>query len=73
MAQINKMRRILIHCINFSCTIHSPPGHNWGTGHDRADGAGGNPACVPSTAGGGKFLMYEYSVSGYDTNNNVSL
>ncbi|CAG5122233.1 unnamed protein product, partial [Candidula unifasciata] len=38
-------------------------GHNWGAEHDTDSGE-----CSPSF-GKGKFLMYPYSVSGYDSNN----
>jgi len=41
-------------------------GHNWGSEHD-PDSA----ECSPSTSGGGKFLMYMYSVSGMERNNKV--
>ncbi|CAD7084096.1 unnamed protein product [Hermetia illucens] len=39
-------------------------GHNWGSEHD-PDIA----ECSPSASQGGSFLMYTYSVSGYDVNN----
>lgn len=39
-------------------------GHNWGSEHD-AD----IPDCSPDSRGGGSYLMYTYSVSGYDPNN----
>ena len=43
-------------------------GHNWGSEHDPESGG-----CAPSSSfGNGKYLMYPYSVSGYDSNNNVS-
>ena len=40
-------------------------GHNWGSPHDPA-------SCAPGVFDGGKYLMYQYSVSGFDPNNNVS-
>ncbi|GFO25101.1 disintegrin and metalloproteinase domain-containing protein [Plakobranchus ocellatus] len=41
-------------------------GHNWGSEHDPESGG-----CAPSSVfGNGKYLMYPYSVSGYDSNNN---
>lgn len=43
-------------------------GHNWGSEHD-PDIA----ECSPSASQGGSFLMYTYSVSGYDVNNKVSI
>ncbi|KAL9894592.1 ADAM 17-like protease Tace [Glossina fuscipes fuscipes] len=39
-------------------------GHNWGSEHDPDI-----PECSPSASQGGSFLMYTYSVSGYDVNN----
>ncbi|CAH1772916.1 unnamed protein product [Owenia fusiformis] len=39
-------------------------GHNWGSEHD-PDTA----ACSPGSFDNGKYIMYAYSVSGYDTNN----
>ena len=42
-------------------------GHNWGSQHDPAD-----TECAPSSANGGKYLMYQYSVTGTEVNNNVS-
>ncbi|XP_064090415.1 ADAM 17-like protease isoform X1 [Macrobrachium nipponense] len=39
-------------------------GHNWGSEHDPD-----RPECSPSASQGGSFLMYTYSVSGYDINN----
>lgn len=41
-------------------------GHNWGSEHDPDI-----PDCSPSASQGGSFLMYTYSVSGYDVNNKV--
>ena len=41
-------------------------GHNWGSEHDPD-----NPECSPSASKGGSYLMYTYSVSGYDLNNKV--
>ncbi|KAK7506680.1 hypothetical protein BaRGS_00002155 [Batillaria attramentaria] len=41
-------------------------GHNWGAEHDPD-----TSSCSPSSLfGDGKYLMYAYSVSGYDSNNN---
>lgn len=42
-------------------------GHNWGSEHDPDI-----PECSPSSSQGGSYLMYTYSVSGYDINNKVS-
>ncbi|XP_018575504.1 ADAM 17-like protease isoform X2 [Anoplophora glabripennis] len=39
-------------------------GHNWGSEHDPDI-----PECSPSASQGGSYLMYTYSVSGYDVNN----
>ncbi|KAL1464303.1 hypothetical protein WDU94_003964 [Cyamophila willieti] len=39
-------------------------GHNWGSEHDPD-----MPECSPSASQGGSYLMYTYSVSGYDVNN----
>jgi len=39
-------------------------GHNWGSEHDPDV-----PECSPSASHGGSYLMYTYSVSGYDVNN----
>ncbi|KAF8785292.1 ADAM 17-like protease like protein [Argiope bruennichi] len=39
-------------------------GHNWGSEHDPD-----LPECSPDGRHGGSFLMYTYSVSGYDPNN----
>ena len=41
-------------------------GHNWGSEHDPD-----TSECSPSSAGGGKYIMYTYSVSGIDSNNQV--
>lgn len=43
-------------------------GHNWGSEHDPDI-----TECSPTASQGGSFLMYTYSVSGYDINNKVSL
>lgn len=43
-------------------------GHNWGSEHDPDI-----PECSPSASQGGSYLMYTYSVSGYDVNNKVTL
>lgn len=42
-------------------------GHNWGSEHDPD-----TRECSPSSALGGKYIMYTYSVSGIDSNNKVS-
>ena len=42
-------------------------GHNWGSEHDPD-----TDECSPSSFDGGKYIMYTYSVSGYDPNNKVS-
>lgn len=42
-------------------------GHNWGSEHDPDI-----TECSPTASQGGSFLMYTYSVSGYDINNKVS-
>lgn len=39
-------------------------GHNWGSEHDPGEGR-----CAPSSFDNGKFIMYPYAVSGYETNN----
>ena len=39
-------------------------GHNWGSEHDPDSNE-----CSPSASQGGSYLMYTYSVSGYDVNN----
>ncbi|KAK3922858.1 ADAM 17-like protease [Frankliniella fusca] len=39
-------------------------GHNWGSEHDPD-----TPDCSPAASQGGSYLMYTYSVSGYDVNN----
>merc|ERR1711899_708929 len=39
-------------------------GHNWGSEHDPD-----TSECSPSASQGGSYLMYTYSVSGYDVNN----
>lgn len=41
-------------------------GHNWGSEHDPD-----TSECSPSARHGGSYLMYTYSVSGYDHNNKV--
>lgn len=43
-------------------------GHNWGSEHDPDI-----PECSPSASQGGSYLMYTYSVSGYDVNNKVGV
>ena len=40
-------------------------GHSWGSEHDSG-------SCAPTEEYGGQYLMYPYSVSGYDINNKVS-
>lgn len=45
---------------------YNSPGHNWGSEHDPD-----NTECSPSSSGGGKFIMYTYSVSGLESNNKV--
>ena len=42
-------------------------GHNWGSEHDPD-----LPGCSPPASQGGSYLMYTYSVSGYDVNNKVT-
>lgn len=42
-------------------------GHNWGSEHDPDI-----QECSPSASQGGSYLMYTYSVSGYDVNNKVN-
>ena len=42
-------------------------GHNWGSEHDPD-----TQECSPTSSGGGKYIMYTYSVSGIDSNNRVS-
>ncbi|KAK9879198.1 hypothetical protein WA026_004046 [Henosepilachna vigintioctopunctata] len=39
-------------------------GHNWGSEHDPDI-----PECSPNSRNNGSYLMYSYSVSGYDKNN----
>ncbi|XP_044761220.1 ADAM 17-like protease [Coccinella septempunctata] len=39
-------------------------GHNWGSEHDPDI-----PECSPSSRNNGSYLMYSYSVTGYDKNN----
>ncbi|ELU09130.1 hypothetical protein CAPTEDRAFT_216817 [Capitella teleta] len=41
-------------------------GHNWGSPHDPFSNE-----CTPDSNGGGKFLMYTYSVSGTESNNEL--
>ena len=43
-------------------------GHNWGSEHDPD-----TTECSPSAMNKGKYIMYTYSVSGYDPNNKVRL
>lgn len=42
-------------------------GHNWGAEHDPD-----NRDCSPPSRTGGAYIMYTYSVGGYDVNNKVS-
>jgi disintegrin and metalloproteinase domain-containing protein 17 len=42
-------------------------GHNWGSEHDPH-----TDECSPAAKKGGSYIMYTYSVSGYDENNKVS-
>lgn len=50
----------------FLVTAHEL-GHNWGSEHDPSSGS-----CAPgSILGNGKYIMYAYSVSGDDSNNNL--
>ena len=48
-----------------SCRVK---GHNWGSEHDPD-----TTECSPSAMNKGKYIMYTYSVSGYDPNNKVRL
>ncbi|XP_062584922.1 ADAM 17-like protease [Saccostrea cucullata] len=41
-------------------------GHNWGSEHDPD-----TPSCAPGVEQGGRYLMYPYSVSGYEHNNQI--
>ena len=41
-------------------------GHNWGSEHDPH-----TDECAPSAKYGGSYIMYTYSVTGYDDNNKV--
>ena len=41
-------------------------GHNWGSQHDPE-----TKECSPGSRNGGKFIMYTYSVSGYEPNNDM--
>ncbi|KAL5017900.1 hypothetical protein ScPMuIL_003622 [Solemya velum] len=41
-------------------------GHNWGSEHDPQ-----TDDCAPSGFHGGKYLMYPYAVSGYESNNKI--
>ena len=51
-----------------SIAVLSEFGHNWGSQHDPD-----TTECAPSTSSGGKYLMYTYSVTGYDSNNQVDM
>jgi len=42
-------------------------GHGWGSEHDPD-----TRECSPSSANGGKYLMYPFTVTGLDNNNKVS-
>ncbi|OUC44886.1 Disintegrin [Trichinella nativa] len=41
-------------------------GHNWGSPHDPA-----SLECSPVSSAGGPYIMFTYSVSGYDQNNKI--
>ncbi|KFD65242.1 hypothetical protein M514_11890 [Trichuris suis] len=41
-------------------------GHNWGSPHDPV-----SKECSPPIAAGGPYIMFTYSVSGYDQNNKI--
>ena len=43
-------------------------GHSMGTEHDAI-----TAECAPSSSDGGKYIMYPYSVNGYQPNNMVSI
>lgn len=64
---ISSSSSLLLFTISFYFMSHFS-GHNWGAEHDPE-----TFMCTPSSLfDGGKYLMYAYSVSGYDSNNNVS-
>lgn len=46
-------------------TIHEL-GHNWGAEHDSD-----NKECAPSSQNNGKYVMWQYSVPGYESNNKL--
>jgi disintegrin and metalloproteinase domain-containing protein 17 len=62
---VSKSNRLLLTLESTLVTAHEL-GHNWGSEHDPD-----TTECGPSTSGGGKYIMYMYSVSGMDTNNQL--
>ncbi|KAK2166047.1 hypothetical protein LSH36_43g05043, partial [Paralvinella palmiformis] len=62
-SSVNRYNRSLLTDESLLVTAH---GHNWGSEHD-PDTA----ECSPNSFNGGKYIMYTYSVSGYDQNNKV--
>ncbi|KAK3082731.1 hypothetical protein FSP39_003734 [Pinctada imbricata] len=55
-AQNSEGNRVL----SLEASLVTAHGHNWGSEHD-------NAGCIPTN--GGNYLMYQYSVTGYDPNN----
>ncbi|KAJ8320554.1 hypothetical protein KUTeg_002141 [Tegillarca granosa] len=50
--------------LSLEAALVTAHGHNWGSEHDPD-----TPSCAPSESNGGKYLMYQYSVSGFENNN----
>ncbi|KAJ8321091.1 hypothetical protein KUTeg_002678 [Tegillarca granosa] len=52
--------------LSLEAALVTAHGHNWGSEHDPD-----TPSCAPSESNGGKYLMYQYSVSGFENNNQL--
>lgn len=64
-SSLNRYNRKLLTLEAMLVTAHEF-GHNWGSEHDPD-----SSECAPSATGGGKYIMFTYSVTGTDSNNKI--
>jgi len=57
--------QLTVQNVSHSSVVCVGEGHNWGSVHDYSQ------ECLPTDSQGGKYLMYPYTVTGLDQNNNV--